>query len=83
MPETGEYHFYLSRSSWSILTVCLLKFKETNKESINIFLPKYFCNDPIPLINQKNINIHYFNLDKEFNDLKQLNSLAQVNQTFS
>ena len=78
VPETGEYHFYLSRSSWSILTVCLLKFKETNKESINIFLPEYFCNDPIPLINQENINIHYFNLDKEFKpDLKQLNSLAQ------
>ena len=61
--KSGEQHFYLSRSSWSILSICMFRLKRLNQKSINVFLPNYFCNDPIPLLNQKNINLIYYEID--------------------
>ena len=64
--KPDEHLFYLSRSSWSILSICLFKLKKLNEKSINLFLPEYYCNDPIPLINHKNIKIKYYEIDEQF-----------------
>ena len=77
-PSAGENHFYLSRSSWSILAICLLKRREINRQIINIYVPEYFCVDPIILIDQDNINICYYPIDSQFKpDLNKLNLLTQ------
>jgi lipid II:glycine glycyltransferase (peptidoglycan interpeptide bridge formation enzyme) len=77
--KSGEHQFYLSRSSWSILSICIFRLKSLNQKSINIFLPNYFCNDPIPLINQKNINLIYYKIDDQFEpDLQHLNNLSET-----
>ena len=77
--KPGEHQFYLSRSSWSILSICIFRLKRFNQKSINVFLPNYFCNDPIPLLNQKNINLIYYEIDDQFEpDLKNLNSLSET-----
>lgn len=77
--KSGEQQFYLSRSSWSILSICMFRLKRLNQKSINVFLPKYFCNDPIPLLNQKNINLIYYEIDDQFEpDLQHLNNLSET-----
>ncbi len=77
--KQGEHQFYLSRSSWSILSICIFRLKRLNQKSINVFLPNYFCNDPIPLLNQKNINLVYYEIDDQFEpDLKNLNNLSEI-----
>lgn len=77
-PEEGETHFYLSRSSWSILAICLLKRREINRKILNVYIPEYFCGDPILLIDQENINICYYPIDSDFKpDLTKLNLLTQ------
>ena len=77
--KSGEHQFYLSRSSWSILSICIFRLKRLNQQSINLFLPNYFCNDPIPLLNQKNINLIYYEIDDQFEpDLKHLNNLSET-----
>ena len=58
-----ENLFYLSRSSWSILSICIFRLKMLDKKRINIFLPDFFCNDPIALLNHSNINILYYEVD--------------------
>ena len=77
--KSGEHQFYLSRSSWSILSICIFRLKRLNQQSINLFLPNYFCNDPIPLLNQKNINLIYYEIDDQFEpDLQHLNNLSET-----
>lgn len=76
--KSGEHQFYLSRSSWSILSICIFRLKRLNQKSINVFLPNYFCNDPIPLLNHKNINLIYYEIDDQFEpDLKNLNNISE------
>lgn len=76
--KSDEHLFYLSRSSWSILSICLFRLKKLNKQSINIFLPDYFCNDPIPLINHKNIKIKYYEIDDQFQpNIKSVKDLTE------
>ena len=42
---------------------------------------KLFCNDPIPLLNRKIINIIYYEVDKDFKpSLKSLNKQAEINK---
>ena len=77
--KSGEHQFYLSRSSWSILSICMFRLKKLNQKSINVFLPNYFCNDPIPLLNQKNINLIYYEIDDQFEpNLQDLNNLSKT-----
>jgi lipid II:glycine glycyltransferase (peptidoglycan interpeptide bridge formation enzyme) len=77
--KLGEHQFYLSRSSWSILSICMFRLKKLNQKNINVFLPNYFCNDPIPLLNQKNINLIYYEIDDQFEpDLQNLNNLSKI-----
>lgn len=52
-----------SKSSWSIFLIVALKLK---KEPINIWVPSYYCEDAIYLIRKLNINIHYYEIDKNF-----------------
>ena len=79
--KSGEHQFYLSRSSWSILSICIFRLKRLNQKSINVFLPNYFCNDPIPLLNQMNINLIYYEIDYQFEpDLKNLNNLSETSK---
>ena len=78
---SDESLFYLSRSSWSILSICLLRLKKLDKKSINIFLPDYFCNDPIPLLDHSNINILYYEVDTQFKP--NLNSINKLSEKFA
>jgi len=77
--KPDEHLFYLSRSSWSILSICLFKLKKLNEKSINLFLPEYYCNDPIPLINHKNIKIKYYEIDEQFQP--NLKSIKKISET--
>ena len=77
----SEHQFLLSRSSWSLLAICLLRKNFSSNKKINLFLPEYFCNDPIPLLNSKIINIIYYEIDKDFKpSLKSLNKQAEINK---
>ena len=77
--KPDEHLFYLSRSSWSILSICLFKLKKLNEKNINLFLPEYYCNDPIPLINHKNIKIKYYEIDEQFQP--NLKSIKKISET--
>ena len=80
-PNDSEHQFLLSRSSWSLLSICLLRKNFSLNKKINLFLPEYFCNDPIPLLNSKIINIIYYEVDKNFKpSLKNLNKKAEINK---
>ncbi len=77
--KSGEHQFYLSRSSWSILSICIFRLKRLNQNSINVYLPNYFCNDPIPLLNQKSINLIYYEINDQFEpDIQNLNNLSET-----
>mgnify|MGYP001344065426 CR=1 FL=1 len=77
-PNQNELFFYLSRSSWSIFFICLLRLKKSTKKKINIFLPEYFCKDPIPLLKMGNINIVYYEIDDEFYpDLQNIKKISE------
>ena len=55
-----------------------IKRREVNRNILNVYIPEYFCIDPILLINQDNINICYYPIDKQFKpDLDRLNLLTQ------
>ena len=73
-----EHQFYLSRSSWSILAICLLKKANNENKKINLFLPEYFCNDPIPILDYSFININYYEINDDFKpNLNSLNESAE------
>ena len=77
----GEHQFLLSRSSWSLLAICLLRKNFSKDKKINLFLPEYFCNDPIPLLESDLIEITYYEVDKDFKpSLKSLNKQAEINK---
>ena len=77
--KSGEHQFYLSRSSWSILSICIFRLKKLNQNSINVYLPNYFCNDPIPLLNQKSIKLIYYEINDQFEpDIQNLNNLSET-----
>jgi len=76
-----ENLFYLSRSSWSILSICIFRLKMLDKKRINIFLPDFFCNDPIALLDYSNINILYYEVDTQFKP--NLNSINKLSEKFA
>lgn len=63
----GEYNKniinYFSKSSWSIFLIVLLKLKN---ETLNIWVPSYYCEDAIFLIKKLNIKINYYEVDDNF-----------------
>ena len=56
---------FMSRSSWFIFLICLLR-KDRFKNKINVWLPSYFCYDPIFLLEKLDININYYDIDPNF-----------------
>ena len=76
--EEGQHHFFLSRSSWSILTICLFKQMEFPRRKITLLLPEYFCYDPLPLLNDI-VYVKYYQIDDKFNPiLKNLNEISEL-----
>lgn len=54
---------HFSKSSWSIFLIVLLR---QNKKTINIWVPSYYCEDALYLIKKLNINISFYDVDKNF-----------------
>ena len=57
---------FISRSSWFILLIAIIK-SDKEKKKINIWLPSYYCNDPIFLLNKLDIDISFYDVDADFN----------------
>ena len=75
--SNSENQYLLSRSSWSLLTICLLRRQKSQNEKVNLFLPEYFCNDPIPILDRSIINIFYYKVDEHFKPItNSLNKIA-------
>jgi hypothetical protein len=64
-----------SKSSWSLFLIVALKLK---KEPINIWIPSYYCEDGIYLIKKLNVNIHYYEIDKNF--IPEKSNLQKLSQ---
>ena len=56
--ETG---WILSRSTWSIVIIILLKLK--SKKKLNIWIPSYYCSEVIDIIKMLDINIIFYDLE--------------------
>lgn len=56
---------FISRSSWFILLVALIK-QDKIKTKLNIWLPSYYCDDPIYLLNKLDIEINFYDVDDNF-----------------
>ena len=54
---------YFSKSSWSMVLVVLLRLK---KETLNLWVPSYYCEDALFLIKKLNIKINYYDVDQDF-----------------
>lgn len=74
--SNSEHQYLLSRSSWSLLTICLLRREKSQNKKVNLFLPEYFCNDPIPILDRSIINISYYEVDEHFKPI--INSLNKI-----
>ncbi|WP_440672923.1 hypothetical protein, partial [Candidatus Pelagibacter sp. HIMB1715] len=53
---------FISRSSWFILLVAMIKQDKTKKK-LNIWLPSYYCDDPIFLLNKLDVEINFYDVD--------------------
>jgi len=56
---------FISRSSWFFFLIASIKKKKVNRK-INIWLPSFYCNDPIFLLEKLNINIFFYDVDDNF-----------------
>lgn len=56
---------FISRSSWFLFLIASIKKKKVNRK-INIWLPSFYCNDPIFLLEKLNINIFFYDVDDNF-----------------
>ena len=56
---------FISRSSWFIFLIASIKKNKVEKK-INIWLPSFYCNDPIYLLEKLDINIYYYDVDDNF-----------------
>jgi dTDP-4-amino-4,6-dideoxygalactose transaminase len=61
----GDIGHWFSRSSWSIYALAVWRMKLTGKQSINIWVPQYFCNESLLLIRNIGANIVFYPIHKE------------------
>ncbi len=64
--NSNEYQFYLSRSSWSILAISILRKLYNNQDKVIIFMPDYYCNDPLPILENEFNELVYYEINKSF-----------------
>ncbi len=62
---------WLSRSTYSLAYIAELRRMQFCKQYINIFVPDYFCNAALTLLRNKNIRLHFYNIDSNLNPDKR------------
>ena len=62
----SNYFYYLSFSRWSIYILCVLRIKILKKKIINLWVPEYFCDSALTLLDSNQVKINYYEVDNEF-----------------
>ena len=58
--KENEEGFWLSRSSHSMRLIARFRLEESKKESINVWIPAYFCNESLEPIKKEKVNIYFY-----------------------
>ncbi len=61
----GDIGHWFSRSAWSIYSLAIWRMRITGKQSINIWVPQYFCNESLDLIRNIEASIFFYPIHKE------------------
>ncbi len=56
---------WLSRSSFSMRLLAKLRIQESEKDTINIWFPGYFCNESLEPLKKEKVNIYFYPLLKD------------------
>jgi len=56
--------YWFSRSAWSIYSIIRFRMIYTKSESINLWLPDYFCNEATTALRELNVKISFYCIDK-------------------
>lgn len=56
--------YWFSRSAWSIYSIIRLRMLYTNSESINVWLPDYFCNEATTALRELNVKLFFYCIDE-------------------
>ncbi|MEG1836465.1 MAG: GNAT family N-acetyltransferase [Synergistaceae bacterium] len=65
--------FLLHRSSISLLVICEWCKRVKSKETVNIWIPEYFCNETLNFIRKDSINIVFYPVNSELSpDFKMI-----------
>jgi hypothetical protein len=59
-----EKTWLLSRSTWSLVILVLLRRTKSGKRRIKILVPSYYCGSTIAIIRKLNVEITYYEIDE-------------------
>ena len=62
--ESDIPHWF-SRSSYAMLAIAKWYQLYTNKKSTTIWIPDYFCNEPLQLLRESNFKLHFYSITEE------------------
>ena len=65
--KSDNKFIWLSRSTYSLALIAELRRIQFCKQYVNIFLPDYFCNAALTFLRNKNIRLHFYNIDSDLN----------------
>ena len=73
---------WLSRSSYSMRLLARFRLQESKKDSINIWLPGYFCNESLEPLKKEKVNIFFYPLLKDGSpDIRACKKLISTHNT--
>ncbi|MCB9096273.1 MAG: peptidoglycan bridge formation glycyltransferase FemA/FemB family protein [Arcobacter sp.] len=76
--KSEEQSIWLSRTSWSIVIIALLRQKLKNIKPVNIWFPDYFCNSSLDPLRSFGINPFFYPIDSNREpDYKKCKELAK------
>ena len=74
--KKGESAIFLSKSSWSLALISLLKKKENQNSEISIWIPSFFCNESLSILRSTNAKIVFYpiseNLEPNYDSFQKL-----------
>ena len=82
--KKNEKATFLSKSSWSLALICLLK-KESKNSDISIWIPSFFCNESLSILRSTKTKIVFYPISENlepnydlFNELKEKNGKPDI-----
>ncbi len=69
--KSNNKFIWLSRSTYSLALIAELRRIQFCKNYVNIFVPDYICNAALTILRNKNIRLHFYNIDSDLKPNKE------------